>query len=113
MFILSSSSFILRFVNIFNIVTKVKVNVQKYKDVIHCMYYDKVSYLLYLYEPKNKICIPVFNNFKIKKAILVVRISILINLICKSVRIEWLSEPFIWIGMTYGKHLAKSGDIRI
>ena len=103
----------MRFVNIFNIATKVKVKVQKYKDVFRCMYYDKVSYLLYLYEPRNKICIPVFNNFKIEKAILVIRISILINLIRKSVRIEWLSEPFIRIGMTYGQHLAKSGDKKI
>ena len=44
MFILSSSSFMLRFVNMFNITTKVKV--QKSKHVLRCMYYhnyDKVS----------------------------------------------------------------------
>ena len=65
LFILSSSSFMMIFVNMFTITTKVKV--QKSKHVIRCMYnYDKVSDWLYLYKPKNKICIPVFNNLKLK-----------------------------------------------
>jgi len=49
MFILSSYSFMMRIVNMFNQTTKVKVKVQKSKHVICCMYYDKVSNLLYLY----------------------------------------------------------------
>jgi len=54
-----------------------------------------------------------WNKLNSVVAILVVRISIWINFVRRGIRIESSVSHFIRMRMTYGRHLAKSGDKKI